>query len=299
MDITKKDIEQENQIIFNINHNYVAFFLTFSCNLNCDYCINTYNMSTRRMSQHLKPSEWIRAASRLVLRDDLPLTLQGGEPTLYNGFYEIVNDVKAEIKMDLMTNLQFDVAEFIRKVPVERFIREAPYAPIRVSYHPSKMNLEDLIHKTLLLMDSGFRVGIYGIEHPDKKIMSKVLIAKEKCQKVGIDFRTKEFLGFYDGTLYGTYKYPDGVGNNKLKRCFCKTTELLVDPAGYIYRCHSDLYNGRTPIGHILDKTFNMDEIDKYRQCNFFGNCNPCDLKVKTNRFQIYGHTSVSIKDIR
>jgi hypothetical protein len=235
MDITKKDIEQENQIIFNINHNYVAFFLTFSCNLNCDYCINTYNMSTRRMSQHLKPSEWIRAASRLVLRDDLPLTLQGGEPTLYNGFYEIVNDVKAEIKMDLMTNLQFDVAEFIRKVPVERFIREAPYAPIRVSYHPSKMNLEDLIHKTLLLMDSGFRVGIYGIEHPDKKIMSKVLIAKEKCQKVGIDFRTKEFLGFYDGTLYGTYKYPDGVGNNKLKRCFCKTTELLVDPAGYIY----------------------------------------------------------------
>jgi len=39
--------------------------------------------------------------------------------------------------------------------------------------------------------------------------------------------------------------------------------------------------------------------IDEYRECYFYGDCNPCDVKIKTNRFQQYGHTSVDIIDIR
>jgi hypothetical protein len=32
--------------------------------------------------------------------------------------------------------------------------------------------------------------------------------------------------------------------------------------------------------------------------CYNFGDCNPCDVKIKTNRFQEYGHTSVEIINI-
>jgi len=39
--------------------------------------------------------------------------------------------------------------------------------------------------------------------------------------------------------------------------------------------------------------------IDEYRDCKFYGDCNPCDIKVKTNRFQQSGHTSVDIINIR
>ena len=39
--------------------------------------------------------------------------------------------------------------------------------------------------------------------------------------------------------------------------------------------------------------------IDEYRDCYVYGDCNPCDVKVKTNRFQQFGHTSVDIIDIR
>lgn len=289
-------------IILKKHQNYVAFFLTLVCNLRCPYCINLHdNISRQKTAQRKEMSieDWISAANRLILRDDLPLTFQGGEPTLHPGFYRFVNEVKPEIKMDLLTNMMFDVEEFIRSVPVERFTREAPYAAIRVSYHPGQNDIHDLIKKARRMQEAGFRVGIYGILVPDDKIKNNILEAKEECVKQGIDFRTKEFLGEYAGTIYGTFKYPGSVLDKKRKNCLCRTTELIVDPSGYVYRCHADLYNARNPIVHILDSEFNEDAIDKFRDCSYYGDCNPCDVKVKTNRFQIFGHTSVEIKDIK
>jgi hypothetical protein len=231
----------------------------------------------------------------LVLRDDLPLTLQGGEPTLYKGFYTIVREAKEDIKMELLTNMMFDVERFIQEVPVWRFDREAPYAPIRVSFHPGQNDIKDLIDKTQRLQSAGFRVGIYGIEHPELNIYKEIIAAKERCEQYGIDFRVKEYLGEWNGMLYGTFKYEDSVDGGQMKKCRCRTSELIVDPAGYVFRCHADLYGGREPISHILDEGFSEKELDIFRSCDFYGRCNPCDVKVTTNRFQQFGHTSVEI----
>jgi sulfatase maturation enzyme AslB (radical SAM superfamily) len=282
------------------HHNYVAFFLTLSCNLKCPYCINAHgeNENVRKVEQHLSGDDWVKAANRLVLRDDLPLTLQGGEPTLHKDFYKIVNDVSPEIKMDLLTNMAFNVDEFISNVPVWRFSREAPYAAIRVSYHPGQNDIDELIDKTFKMQKAGFRVGLYSVEHPDKTLRKHIHEIQKRCIDMGIDFRLKEFLGDYNGTLYGTFKYEGCVNNENFKKCKCRTTELIVDPSGYIYKCHADLYNHRNHFAHILDNNFTIDDIDKFRECEYYGSCNPCDVKVKTNRFQIFGHTSVEITDI-
>jgi len=284
------------------HHNYVAFFPTLACNLRCSYCINLHGAGSRYQQAkraNLTPEEWIQATNRLILRDDLPLTFQGGEPTLYKGFYKIVNEVKEEIKMDLLTNMAFDVDEFIENVPVWRFLREAPYAAIRASYHPGQNDINDLIKKTLKMQEAGFRVGLYGVLIPDNAIERHILEVKETCLKLNIDFRTKEFLGVYKGQLYGTFKYENPINSDQMLHCECKTTELIVDPGGYVYKCHADLYQGRNPIAHILDKNFTEEEIDKFRDCDFYGDCNPCDVKIKTNRFQIFGHTSVEIRNVR
>ena len=45
--------------------------------------------------------------------------------------------------------------------------------------------------------------------------------------------------------------------------------------------------------GNILEDNFEI--IDVYRRCENFGYCHPCDVKIKTNRFQEPGHTSVAI----
>jgi hypothetical protein len=284
------------------HHNYVAFFLTLACNLKCAYCINLHDGGSRYQQAKrtsLSVDEWIRAANSLVLRSDLPLTLQGGEPTLYKGFYRFVNEVRADIKMDLMTNLMFEVDQFIRNVPVWRFTREAPYAAIRVSYHPGQNHLDDLIQKTVRLQEAGFRIGLYGIEHPNEEIRRHIREARDRCLGIGLDFRTKEFLGLYKGKLYGTFKYEGCVNQKMKKSCECSTTELLADPGGYVYRCHADLYSGRLPVAHVLDDEFTEEKIDQFRLCHQYGDCNPCDVKVKTNRFQIFGHTSVEIRNIQ
>ena len=274
-----------------------AAFLTLACNLSCSYCINLHEAAGKGRSGHgrpLKGDEWIAALNRIATSPQRPITLQGGEPTLHKYFYDILAGVDDGTYFDLLTNMQFDADEFVRRVPTQRFSRIARYAPIRVSYHPGQNDMGELISKSKILTEGGFKVGIYGVLHPDQR--DEILGWQEQALDIGIDFRTKEFLGVEGDDVHGTYRYPGAMEGQSHKYCLCKTTELLLSPSGSVFRCHSDLYEGRRPIGHVLDADFVM--ADEYRQCFYFGHCNPCDVKVKTNRHQEFGHTSVSILNI-
>ena len=275
------------------SHNYIAFFLTLACNLRCSYCINRFGRPGPA-GRHLTGREWVKAANRIISRPDLPITMQGGEPSLHPDFYYILNNIKPELHIDILTNLQFDVEEFMKKVRPERIKRDAPYASIRVSYHPEVMELGPLAEKVRRLLDGGYSVGIWGVMHPSQE--EEILRAKEFCRSLGIDFRLKEFLGEYKGRIYGTYRYPGACEGKATREVMCRTTELIVGPGGGVYRCHSDLYEGRPPVGDITDPEFQIEDV--FRPCSVYGRCNPCDIKVKTNRFQIFGHTSVEITDM-
>jgi len=145
------------------------------------------------------------------------------------------------------------------------------------------------------VQQAGFSIGIFSILHP--QFRQEVSQAQKRCENLGIDFRTKEFLGEFNGQMYGAYLYPEAVGDGERKRCLCRTSELIIGPDGKFFKCHYDLYKDFPPIGNLLEPDFKI--VDIFRECNQFGDCNPCDIKIKTNRFQIYGHTSVEIKDIR
>jgi hypothetical protein len=265
-------------------------FLTLSCNLACSYCIN-HLVGLKKGRKLLRAEEWAKGLARITSDKKIPLSLQGGEPTIHPGFYEIIEKIPDHIDMDLLTNIQFDPKEFATRIPLTKFNREAPYAAIRVSYHPETMNFEETKDKVKQLMGYGFRVGLYGVMHPSQS--EEILRAKAICEREGIDFRTKEFLGVHEGKLHGTYAYPGAVFSEKIQSCLCKTSELLIDPFGDIFRCHHDLYNRINPVGNLLDPDFEIK--DEYRPCAYFGKCNPCDVKVKTNYLQQYGHTSVDI----
>ncbi len=274
--------------------NYIAAFLTMACPYRCSYCINEYG-SRRNGTHHLTADQWIAGLSRLtnLKRDEgvVPVTLQGGEPSVHPGFYEIINGLPDRIRIDILTNLAFDEKEMIRRVDPERLWRDAPYASIRVSYHPTEVDFDELLNKTRRLQDVGFSIGIFGVLHPDQEdhILECQRIATEK----GLDFRTKEFLGRHDGRLYGTYHYPQACSNEPGQPVMCRTTELLIDPQGGIHRCHHYLYDGFEPVGSILDPDFTM--TGEFRPCDEFGRCNPCDIKLKTNRLQQFGYCAVEI----
>jgi MoaA/NifB/PqqE/SkfB family radical SAM enzyme len=280
-------------IIIPPHYNYIAVFLTLACNLSCSYCINRFD-AFRHARGHLTGEEWVRGLNRIVSRDDLPVTLGGGEPSLHPDFSAIINGIRPELSIDLLTNLEFDIDRFMAEVPPARLRRDAPYASIRVSYHPEVMPLAPLIKKVLRLQATGYSIGIWGVLHPAQEV--EVLRARDICRSEGIDFRTKEFLGEFNGKLYGRFRYPGACAQQSRTTVHCRTTEMLIGPDGAIYRCHSDLYAARGAIGHILGTEFEIDGC--YRPCDQFGYCNPCDVKVKTDRFQQFGHTSVEIIDL-
>lgn len=279
-------------IVIPESYNYIAVFLTFSCNLRCSFCINDFETEARNKKRPaLSGEDWVRGLNRIVSRPDLPVTLQGGEPTLHKNFADIVNSINLRLNIDVLTNLR-DEKIFIDNIDPRRLKRDAPYASIRVSYHPEQMNLDDLVTKVLRMQNAGFSIGIWGVMHPNQK--KKIKAAQKICKDKGIDFRTKEFLGEHDSKLYGQYRYAEAVSKIVRKSVFCKTSELIIGPTGHIHRCTADVYENRENIGHILDPAFQIE--DNFRPCGWFGHCNPCDIKIKTNRFQKFGHSSVEIK---
>lgn len=346
--------------------NYIGLFLTLECNLNCSYCINDPQQLGRRNSlfpmdgksarKGLTPEQWVTALQRLAFRPDLPITLQGGEPMLYwggKGLGLILSQTPHYF--DLLTNFALKPEVFARNLNGQqaKLQRDAPYPSIRVSYHADEMNrtwnergFEELVARCEALRDYGFRVsptkadsdvGIYMVEHPQNRVTA----AMQAAYAGRVPFETKEFLGVHDGKLYGSYLYPfstdliaRGIYPTTL-RCECRTTELLIDPMGFVWGCHYYLYEGWShggpqqefaalalegfrfaqhgarifagralaPVGHLLDPDFSMAALELFRPCNQYGRCIGCDTKIKNDRFQSYynrgvPHTSVHIRNI-
>ncbi len=275
-------------------YNYIGAFLSFRCPYHCSYCINRFDGKDPRAAE-ISGRAWIEFFERLNPRD-VPITLQGGEPGCHPDFIAIVAATLAKHHVDILSNLTFNLGKFVDCVNPRKINRTAPYAPIRVSYHPEQYALQDILKKVLFLQNNGFRVGLYGVMHPDQ--ITVMQHAASVCADLGVDFRTKPFLGWHNNILYGQYAFPGVMAqnNNKLRRCECAPSELLIAPNGSIHRCHSFLYAGLPPLGQIGDSRLEL--TDDYLSCNRFGACNPCDIKIKNNRFQQFGHISARIRNI-
>lgn len=280
------------------NINYIGVFLTFRCNMSCPYCLNSHGKLVNR--SELTANEWVTALDRIQTRDDLPVTLQGGEPTQYTGFYDLVPSLSCDL--DLLTNGMFISGAFIRYVTPYKFKRDAPYASIRISYHPGQHRALSILSRASTLQSAGYQVGVWAVDHP--KYSEHIRKVQSTASLMGIDFRIKEFLGTYEGVPYGTYQYPEAVygtlGGGDCsgvpRKCLCKPSELLIGPQGYIYRCHRDLYASEGILGHILDER--LPDLTVARECTNYGWCSTCDIKLKTNRLQESGHCSVEITNV-
>lgn len=344
--------------------NYVAVFLTMGCNLNCGYCINDPTQSGSRNKmfplvskskrKEMTPNEWALALNRIPFREDLPLTLQGGEPMLYHGGKGIGKIIsQTPHHFDLLTNFALKPEAFMASLNgyQHRFQREAPYPSIRVSYHADEMNktwkgrgFAELVDRCEALGTLGLKVspakaesdvGIYMVAHPSNQVTPDM----QETYKGRVPFETKEFLGVDNGRTYGTYKYRHSIDlvssglHDSTLACECRTSELLIDPLGFVWGCHyylyeswagcgpekefqafmdrgysftPDLFQGRpfTPIGHMLDPSFSAEDLRRFHFCSHYGKCIGCDTKAKNNRFQSLddagvAHTSVEIRNIQ
>jgi len=272
--------------------NYAEAYLTLRCNLNCDYCINNVG-GVERKRKELSADEWLNGLNQINF-GKIPLTLGGGEPTMHHQFYDILDGLNSLTKIDLLTHLMFNIDEFIKRASPDRFTKSSnsAYRSIRASYHVTRHNPRDLIKRARKLQDAGFSIGIFGLTHPANAVPNMQMA--ELARQEQVLFIPKDFLGRFDGKMIGHYKYPEGL-DGKLKTVKCRSKELLISPEGNIHKCHRDLYRNEYPIGNIRDD-FKIEH--KFRLCSNYGECNPCDMKLKTNQFLDKIDCQVEIKNI-
>jgi sulfatase maturation enzyme AslB (radical SAM superfamily) len=278
-------------------YDYVGVFLTDSCFLNCSYCITKHHGASYVGSgafKNLDAQQWVDCLSRLVLPEDTPLTLQGGEPFLYKDIWYILENMNC--KIDIMTALPPYLTKnhFSRLKTLQWNNRPAPYPTIRVSYHHGQNNFKELVPRIAELQEI-LSIGLYYLDFPATPLET-IEQLKEFSNHYGIELRKKEFLGEWNGTQYGNFLYKNAAcGVRRDIAVKCKNSVVPIAPDGSIYRCHSDLYFKRKEgiLGNILDETFSFP--NNHLDCTNYGLCSECDIKVKTNRFQQYGYTSVSI----
>src|SRR5208283_3456264 len=153
-------------IVLPDNFNYIAAFLSFACTLRCHYCINHHGGSLVK-KRWMSGEDWIRGLNRIVPRSDLPITFQGGEPTVHKHFYDIIGAIDPRHPIDVLTNLEIDPDEFMRRIPPDRIKRPSPYASIRVSYHKGQQDFLLVFKKVRYLLDHGYSVGVWVVDHPE------------------------------------------------------------------------------------------------------------------------------------
>lgn len=283
-------------------YTYVTAFVTMRCNLKCSYCLNAaVGPLDRRSFREMSGAAWVEALNRLTPRASVPITLTGGEPFLHPDLLYMLNHIRPDTKIDLLTNLHWGksgVSKFIQHVYPERLRRDAPYPSIRATYHPEQMDSgRQLLENCSRLLEAGFSVGLYGVLFPSAEHLAAISRMQMRCKEAGIEFRVKEFVGRYRGEVYGSYaRYPDAVFQDEVRERECRITELLIGPDGGVYRCHRDLYHEELPLGNLLDRTFRLTQ--GFRRCQYYGQCHPCDVKLKTNHLQRLGYTSVEIKEL-
>jgi len=286
----------KEKLIIPDHYDYVGIFLTDKCHLNCDYCITKHHGAPFRSRpfKKLKPETWIDVLNRLVLPEGVPLTMQGGEPFLYEGIWDILENVHQ--KIDILTSLPpyVSIENFLRLKTLDWNRREAPYPTIRVSYHRNYNNFRKLIER-ISKLNKFLSIGLYYLEHPSYS-EKDIYEVRDYAIKKGVEVRTKEFLGEWNGKHYGTIRYPDSVkGKKNGSKVLCKNSVVPIAPDGTVYRCHSDLYFQRKELalGNLSNNSFNLPS--EHLVCNNFGLCNECDVKIKTNHLQVFGYTSTDI----
>ena len=254
---------------------YIECYLTLRCSFGCRWCINASNINLIRKRKELTAREWIIALNNLDTHG-LPVTLGGGEPTMHPEFYPVVNGT--EQKFDLLTNGSFDVSKFLKNTKPDQFYKskEKHYKSIRISFHPGYSEQEKILNVAKRLNDAGYSAGIFGTSYPENLRFNNEFT--EMASMAGIFFFIRDYLGWYENRLMGDYYYPNALNGHK-KKCKCRTSELLVDPTGTIYRCHADLYEEKMAIGNILNMAFDL--TDEFMPCDRYGTCNFCDIKRK------------------
>lgn len=235
------------------------------CNYRCPYCFNHGKWDD--LEKHNRPythNDWFVFWERMKDKyGEISIVISGGEPFIYPRFLELLKKLVQMHKVEVCTNLSFDVNKITEEFSPDRLI-------LHPSFHPYFADLDEFIEKLKILKSSGWLLGPIIVAYPP--LLSKITYFKERFKERGIDVFIQPFVGRYEDKEYpqaytsderrGLYGLVDtdltkcqlqGL-NPKGALCSAGSRYFRVHPDGSIFRCAAA---GKV-LGRIEDKNFKL-----------------------------------------
>lgn len=195
-----ESVENSRQIVAP----YRVFFtwgMHYKCNYTCSYCYapkpHDITFDNNKNNKALYPSTQKLIDSWKFVFDNYGMSrirLDGGEPTVYPNFNIILKELLKIHRLQLNTNLSFDV---------EKFCDNADPKSVRVdaSLHCEYTGLEDFVKKLEYLKKHGYKLVVSYVAYPD--FINNIPLAKKIIQdEMNIPFLIHPYSGFYNDRQY-------------------------------------------------------------------------------------------------
>jgi MoaA/NifB/PqqE/SkfB family radical SAM enzyme len=257
------------------------FSPTSRCNYRCSYCpvITKFDYAAIYPKKHEKSvAEWLQAFEGLP---GAMLYIAGGEPFLYNGLPDLLNQLPAKHQIvGIVTNLSLDVRLY-RKV--KRKIH------IRASFHREFIGQEEFVAKVKMLSDQ-FYINVNIVATPENlpliqqiaDTMAHDNVTLHVDPYVDLDFRyTPEQRALLDRVLRSDRNPDSQLDFNDFseKSCSAGRNYINVMSNGDVFACNggmqylkSALYAGfpnpggmdlqKFAVGNLFDPTFQLNPSD-------------------------------------
>ena len=231
---------------------HLRVYPTLRCNLRCSYCVNEQMGARPQKFPETTPVQWIQALNR----EKRHVVFTGGEPFLYQGLIQVINNIAPELKVRVYSNFSLDVRPHLDSLrrPMHFYL----------SWHPQRKTGRALFLDNVLHMQKNplFTADIHA------------LAAEENCHRLEQDI---EFFRRNGLTVQRDSDQRDfiGCGRPNVAKAVCSKTIYLIAPDGSRFQCVSRLVRDDRPMENILHESLGPEEALDI--CPDFGNCAPCD----------------------
>lgn len=274
---------------------FATWNIHYACNYKCTYCHapKPWHENARK-GVCIASDKWIEIWKKNYERyGTWEILISGGEPFAYPDFMELVFGLSQMHLIGVCTNLEWDVAHFVKRANPER-IR------IETSFHPEFADLGKFVKKLKLLKESGFSPTVNFVPWPPLLDMMQKI--KESVESSGCQLTLQPFIGNFENRQYPqgytekerqyfgifnddcnlktlNFKTTGEADSTKGRLCRMGQNYVFIHPDGEVSRCCRD---HTISLGNIIDGSFNLLEeplVCQAQSCN----CWRCMLVEKEN----------------
>ncbi len=311
--------------------NKVTFAITNKCNLKCSFCSQNSSMNS---GEELSFDEIKTIIDKIMMFNPLKIVLTGGEPMIRKDFFDIIDYIKGNYKVDiqLCTN-----ATLIDKYNINKLKNNINAVDLSIdgydeescSRDRGKGVYEKVVNSIKLLKTIGINnisasmvVGNHNIDVVDKFMRfcedKNITPIKREFMSIG---RGKESIKYLKDEMDSMF-YPDYKSIDKkicARTCGSGIIQLYVDHRGDMYPCSlldTDEYKICSALDfdkNIIEKIYkkeinvykNLEALSplnyyKCKDCKYKLFCNNCiaNMKIMIENDDIFEHNCRKLRSI-